>query len=166
MKKQTITHLTRFSLADRRFLFHPECAEWDASGSFGDVYDASGKKGLRVVCATCGAVLEEAPPLPSASCARCPECGGQWFSIEEFRKEKPQAFEHRAGIRRHAGSAAPPRGTPQPAHSFFSAVRSFITAEKLKDWIGQSVVRSALSGLLGFFLSCFKSLFSDNDPGV
>ena len=152
MKKQTITNLTRFSLADRRFLFHPECAEWDASGSFGDVYDASGKKGLRVVCATCGAVLEEAPPLPSASCARCPECGGPWFSIEEFRKEKPQAFEHRIGIRRHVPPAIPANVSPSPAKpagSFIRSFFSFFTTEKLKDWAGAALVRQVLIGVFG-----------------
>lgn len=158
MKKQTITNLTRFSLADKRFLFHPECAEWDESGSSGDVYDAAGKKGLRAVCATCGALLEEAPPLPSASHVQCPECGGQWFLIAEFRKEKPQPSAHRVGIRRHTDPAAPVCVPPQPAKQarhFFRSFFSFFTTEKLKDWAGAALVRQLLIGVFGVLGSFF-----------
>lgn len=115
MKKYTITNLTKSSLADRQFLFHPERAEWNESDSSGSVYNASGKKGLRIVCTSCGSVLEEAPLSPAPSSARCPDCGGQGFFIQEFQKEKRQASApKKPAPRKHVAPPAPAYVPPSP----------------------------------------------------
>jgi len=115
MKKYTITNLTKSSLADRRFLFHPEQAEWNEADTSGSVYNASGKKGLRVICTSCGSVLDEAPLSPASSSARCPDCGGQGFFIQEFQKEKRQASApQKPAPRKHLAPPAPACVPPPP----------------------------------------------------
>lgn len=120
MEKYTITNLAASALADKKYLFHPELAEWNECRSAGQAYNASGKRGLRIVCATCSSVLEEAPASPLSSPARCPDCGGQFFYIEGFQKEKRQPAARKPAAPRKkrkpaAGKAAvPPAPVPPP----------------------------------------------------